>query len=306
MDMKSRYIFPVLFLLMAASLLFSACSQPVSTPGASGTSSLTPLQVLQKSADAMKQLKSSHVEIQSTNSLQSSGATGTPTIEGTPVPQNADVSIKGSGDQALPDAAQMHLTVNSGNQSTTLSQVLQGDKVYVQNTQGQWYVMNKSDLAQYVGNPFAGVNVDENSLLGLVQHSNISDHGTENLNGQNLRHISADLDKTALRQLLNENPDLKNALGQQNIDTLLNNTKSFKSTVDIWIDESQFYVHRTQLQVNLVADTSQLGGNAPKSVTTNLNTIVDLSKFNDPITVTAPANATPTSDPSTVFGISKA
>jgi LppX_LprAFG lipoprotein len=307
MDMKSRYTYPLFFLLMAAFLLLaSACSQTITTPAASGSSSLTPLQVLQKSADAMKQLKSSHVEIQSTNSLQSSGATGTSTIEGTPVPQNANVSIKGSGDQALPDAAQMHLTVNSDNQTTNLSQVLQGDKVYVQNTQGQWYVMSKSDLAQYVGNPFAGVTVDENSLLGLVQHSNISDHGAENLNGQSLRHISADLDKTALRQLLNENPDLKNALGQQNIDTLLNNTKSFKSTVDTWIDESQFYVHRTQLQVNLVADTSQLGGNAPKSVTTNLNTIVDLSKFNESVTVTPPTNATPTSDPGSVFGIHKA
>src|SRR5437762_11479766 len=105
--MKSRYIYPLLFLLMTA-LLFSACSQPITTPGATGTSSLTPLQVLQKSADVMKQLKSSHVEIQSTNNLQSSGATGTSTIEGTPVPQNASVSIKGSGDQALPDAAQMH------------------------------------------------------------------------------------------------------------------------------------------------------------------------------------------------------
>ncbi len=305
--MKSRYIYPVLFLLMAASLLlFSACSQTITTPGTTGASSLTPLQLLQKSADAMKQLKSSHVEIQSTNNVQSSGATGTVTVNGTPVPQNADVSIKGSGDQALPDAAQMHLTVSSGNQTSNLSQVLQGDKVYVQNTQGQWYVMNKSDLAQYVGNPFAGVNVDENSLLGLVQHANISDHGAENLNGQNLRHISADLDKTALRQLLNENPDLKNSLGQQNIDTLLNNTKSFKSSVDTWIDESQFYVHRTQLQVNLVADTSQLGGTAPKSVTTNLNTIVDLSKFNEPVTINPPANAIPTSDPSTVFGISKA
>lgn len=101
--------------------------------------------------------------------------------------------------------------------------------------------------------------------------------------------------------MLNNNPDLKSTLGQQNIDTLLNHTKSFKSTIDVWIDETQFYVYRTELKLNMVADTTGIRNEVPQIVSTNLDTIVDLSKFNQPVTFTVPSNATPT----TVIGIGK-
>jgi hypothetical protein len=210
------------------------------------------------------------------------------------------VNIAGSGDLVLPDQQQLHLTIN---QATNVAEVMQGNKVYVQNTQGQWYVLNKSDFTNAIGNPFAGVNIDENSLMGLVQHSKITDHGDENLNGQNLRHISADLDKTALRQMLTSNPQLQGMLGGQNLDTLLNNTKTFQSTIDLWIDETQFYVHRTQLKLNMVTNTSSLSESAPPNVIANLNTIVDLSNFNAPVTITPPANAIPTNNPGSIIGI---
>jgi hypothetical protein len=102
------------------------------------------------------------------------------------------------------------------------------------------------------------------------------------------------LDKDALRQLLNANAQLKNSLGTANIDSVLNNTKSFLSTVDVWIDETNFYVHRTELKINLDADTSSVGNGAPTSVKSATDTIVDLSKFNDAVTITPPTNATPT------------
>lgn len=306
--MALRKHYTILFMLMVAiALLITACSQTVTGP-TTGGSSLTPLQVLQKSADAMKQLKSSHIDLQSNTSLQTSD-TATPSVgTGTPTPSNITINITGTGDeaftsdQATPDQEQ--LTLNIG-QAAKVAEIVQNDKIYVQNPQGQWFVLNKSDFQGSIGNPFSGVNLDQNSLLGLLQHTKITDHGDENLNGQSLRHITADLDKTALRQMLNDNPQLQGALGQQNLDTVMNNLKSFQSSIDVWIDETQFYVHRTELKLNLVANTSTNESAAPSTATTNLDTIIDLSKFNQPVTITPPTNATPTNNPGAIFGFGR-
>jgi hypothetical protein len=304
-EMKKKYI--ALFVSFGTLvLLISACSQPITGPTSGTGSSLTALQVLQKSANAMQQLKSAHVEMQSADSLQAANATatvGTPTTMGTPT--TFSLTVKGSGDEALPDQEQLSLTEN---QNTHLTEIVQGNKVYVQNAQGQWYVLDKSAFRGIIGNPFSGINVDQNSLLALIQNSQITDHGTEALNGQNLRHITAILNKDGLRQLLNDNPQLAGSVGQQNIDTILNNTKSFVSSVDVWIDESQFYVHRTELKLNLTADTNGLSGtpstssSLPSSITANIDTTIDLSHFNVPVTITPPANAISTNNPGAIFG----
>src|SRR5450432_837864 len=285
---------PILAVAMVGLvMLISACSQPIST-GSNSSSSLSVGQVLQKSANAMKQLKSSHVDLQSTTNVQTRGASAT-----TGTSQNVSVQVKGNGDQQLPDQEQLNLTLDN---TTNVAEILQGNKVYVKNNQGKWYVLDKTTLQNSVGNPFSGFTIDQNSLLGLLQDIKLTDHGTESLNGVSLRHITAQLDKTALKQLLNSDPQLKNTFGSQNIDTVLDNTKTFLSTADVWIDETNFYVHRSELKVNLAADTSAVGNGAPASVKTALDLIVDLSKFNDPVTITPPTNATPTNNPAAVLG----
>jgi LppX_LprAFG lipoprotein len=285
---------PILAVAMVGLvMLISACSQPIST-GSNSSSSLSVGQVLQKSANAMKQLKSSHVDLQSTTNVQTRGASAT-----TGTSQNISVQVKGNGDQQLPDQEQLNLTLDN---TTNVAEILQGDKVYVKNNQGKWYVLDKTTLQNSVGNPFSGFTIDQNSLLGLLQDIKLTDHGTESLNGVSLRHITAQLDKTALKQLLNSDPQVKNTFGSQNIDTVLDNTKTFLSTADVWIDETNFYVHRSELKVNLAADTSAVGNGAPASVKTALDLIVDLSKFNDPVTITPPTNATPTNNPAAVLG----
>ncbi len=274
-------------------MLISACS-PTISPGSSSSSSLTVGQVLQKSADAMKQLKSSHVDLQSTTNVQTSGGTSSSSA-----PQNVNVQMKGSGDQQLPDQEQLNLTLNN---TTNVAEILQGDKVYVKNSQGKWYVLDKNALQNTVGNPFNGFTIDQSSLLGLLQNIKLTDNGTQTLNGVSLRHITAQLDKTALQQLVNSNPQIKSMFGQQDINTVLNNTKTFVSTADVWIDETDFYVHRSELKVNLAADTSSVGNGAPDSVKSALDLIVDLSKFNVPVTITPPTNATPTNNPAAILG----
>ncbi len=288
---------PLLALIMVGLvMLISACSQPAST-GSNPPSSLTVGQVLQKSANTMKQLKSSHVDLQSTTNVQTGG--GTATTGTTSTTQNVSVEVKGSGDQQLPNQEQLNLTLDN---ATNVAEILQGNKVYIKNSQGKWYVLDKDALQNTVGNPFSGVTIDQSSLLGLLQNIKLTDHGTQSLKGVSLRHITAELDKTALQQLANSNPQLKSLFGQQNIATVLNNTKTFLATVDVWIDETNFYVHESELKVNVVANTSSIGNSAPASVKTALDLIVDLSKFNVPVTITPPANATPTNNPAAILG----
>ena len=106
---------------------------------------------------------------------------------------------------------------------------------------------------------------------------------------------------------------MNSEFGKQNIDSVLNSAKSLIATLDAWIDESTFYVHRTELKFNLNADLSSLRGasgtpaatttaTVPSNITTTLDSIVDLSKFNEPLTITPPANAIPTDNPLVIFG----
>jgi hypothetical protein len=306
---KVRYI-PLV--LLPVLLLISACSPSLGT----GNSSLTVLQVLQNSAKAMKDLKSAHIETKTTGTLQTLGTPGTPTTStSTPAPTTASslmFKVSGSGDEALPNEEQLQVTVSQGKNGSpaNLAEIVQGDKVYVQNTKGQWYVLNKSALEGFTGNPFSGINgLDPNALLGLLQDTQITDHGDGLLNGENLRHISVALDKAGFKKILDSDPQLGKMFGQQNIDTLLNNTKSFTSSLNLWIDETNFYVHRTELKVNVGEDISALSQSLtpvvtfplPAGVITSFDSTLDLSKFNDPVTITPPTGAIPTDNPISIF-----
>ena len=313
--------FLLLVALVAVLLLISACS-PIG--GGSGGSNLTVLQLLQNSSKAMSQLKSTHIDLKANGSGQAitTNATPTPTTAtGTPTPttavNNVTFNLIGSGDEALPNVEAMQFDVSQNGATTTpttshLEQIVQGDKVYIKNTKGQWYVLNKSDLKGYVDNPFSGVkSPDLTELIGLLVHTQITDNGIQSLNGQNLRHITIAMDKEALKQFLSNNQQLVDILGQQNLNAVIDNTKTFSSTVDLWIDEATAYVHRTELKFNLGVDTGTLSQSitptvttviVPANVTTKFDSIVDLSKFNESVTVTTPTGAIPTNDPTTVFG----
>ena len=314
----------LLVALATVLLLISACS-PIG--GGSGGSNLTVLQLLQNSSKAMSQLKSTHIDLKANGSGQaittnatstptSTTGTGTPTTTTTAV-NNVTFNLIGSGDEALPNVEAMQFDVSQNGATTTpttshLEQIVQGDKVYIKNTKGQWYVLDKSVLKGYVDNPFSGVkSPDLTELIGLLEHTQITDNGIQSLNGQNLRHITIAMDKEALKQFLSNNQQLIDILGQQNLNAVIDNTKTFSSTVDLWIDEATAYVHRTELKFNLGVNTGTLSQSitptvttviVPANVTTKFDSIVDLSKFNESVTVTTPTGAIPTNDPTTVFG----
>ncbi|WP_376797154.1 hypothetical protein [Thermogemmatispora sp.] len=315
-----RAMFAVLVLGMGLVLALSACE--VSLTPVQQSSQLSVGQVLQKSSQAMQKLKSFAFTLAANGTLQGTGqGTATATVGATPTPAGAtpaatanatplvslSFNLTGNGQQSLSDGRQaLNLTLN---QSTQLAEIIIGQQVYLQNPRGQWYVIDASRLEAASGNLFAGWKLDTNALLTLALHSRISDHGAESLNGQSLRHISAVLDKEGLRQLLTSNTQLRSLLGSQNLNSLVDHTRSFQATLDLWIDETQFYLHRVQLKLSLNGETSGLltpvAGVAstllPPTLLVNLSSEVDLSKFNQPVTITAPANATPTDDPQTIF-----
>jgi len=324
---KEPYSFLVLVMIL---LLMSACSAPVI---GTGGSALTALQVLQNSSAAMKQLKSVHFDLSAASIVHTSNlpttasatpttASATPTTASAmptttaPVPGQASLSITGHGDESLPGQQSLQITViQSGTgQNISLSEILLGSKVYVQNPRGQWFVLDKSVLEGFIANPFAGINVDPLAFLGLLQDATIVDHGTELLNGQDLRHISATLDKAALKLLLNNNTLLNKLFGQQNITNVLDRARGLQSSLDLWIDETNFYVHRTELKFSLDEGLSSLGASVTPTatasvgvlpgLTVNFDSIVDLSNFNQPVTITLPVNAIPTNNPFNIFGTS--
>ena len=312
---RKKHFLPLVASVMML-LLISACS-PLG--GGSGGSNLTVLQLLQNSSKAMSQLKSSHIDLKANGSGQAI-TTPTPrttTTSPTATVNNVTFNLIGSGDEALPNTEAMQFDVSQNGATTVpttshLEQIVQGDKVYIKNTKGQWYVLDKSVLKGYVDNPFSGVkSPDLNELIGLLVHTQITDNGIQSLNGQNLRHITIAMDKEALKQFLSNNQQLVDILGQQNLNAVIDNTKTFSSTVDLWIDEATAYVHRTELKFNLGVDSGTLSKSitptvttviVPSNVTTKFDSIVDLSKFNESVTVTTPTGAIPTNDPTTVFG----
>ncbi len=312
MKINKRYY--ILLVLLPALLLISACSPNVNT--GNGSSSISVLVLLQNSAQAMKNLKSAHVVTQTNGTVQTLGTTGTPTVgTPTPAPTTGQVlfNVSGSGDEALPTQESLKINVSQGTngQPANLAEIVQGDKVYIQNAKGQWYVLDKSTFEAYTGNPFAGVNgLDPNNLLGLLQDTQITDHGKEMLNGESLRHITIAFDKAAFQKILNNDPQLANVFGQQNITTLLNSTKMLTANLDLWVDEATFYVHRTELKFSLNEDVSSLSQSLtpvvtfplPAGVITSFDSTLDLSNFNAPVSITPPTGAIPTDNPLTIFG----
>jgi hypothetical protein len=296
---KPNHFLLLMMGLATALLILGACS---STPSSSGPKSKeSALQVLQNSQKAMSKLKSAHVVLNMKGTGQQTGSTT--------APGSVNFSVSGSGDEALPNEQKMQLTTTQSvtNATSNLNEIYVGNTLYVQTNGGQWYALNG---AGNVSNPFAGFgSLSFTQLLNLLAHTQITDHGDQSLNGVTLRHITMKLDKYALEQLLDSNKQLVNLLGQQNINNAIDHAKSFSATIDLWIDETTFYVHRSELKLNLNVDTASVKQSItptpgsttqvaiPSSVITNLDSIVDLSNFNAPVTITPPANATPIAIP---------
>lgn len=303
--MRKMYAFPGLLLMVAVLLVVSAC----------GGSSVTAGQLLTNSASAMKQIKSLHLDMTATVHVTVSGLSNNNSTSS--IPGNTNLTVKASGDEVMPDQTSLHLSA-TGPGKFSFAEIMKGNQLYIQNAQGQWYVMDKSKLAggtDSTGNLLSNASApDFSKLLNMLQKDvTVIDHGDETLNGANLRHIAITLDKNGLLKLIQNTSQFKDLPGssQQSFNQMLNSSVSnFSASLDFWFDESTSYIHRMELKLNTAVDLSKLATPTPGSTTSTpsgvslkADIVLDLSKFNDPsIKITAPANATPTDNPGVIFG----
>lgn len=300
--MRKKYALPGLLLMMVMLLVLSAC----------GGSSVTAGQLLTNSANAMKQIKSLHLDMTATVNV---GVSGLPSTSSSSIPANTNITVNASGDEVMPDQTSLKLSTSGvGNGKFAFAEIVKGNQLYIQNAQGQWYVMDKSKLegsSTSLNNLLSKASVpDFSKLLNLLQKDvTVVDHGDETLNGASLRHITVTLDKNGLVKLIQSTDQFK-GITQQDINQLLNSVSNFSASLDFWFDEATSYIHRFELKLNFAADMSKLStptsdtsSSAPTGFSLKADITVDLSKFNDSsIKITAPANAIPTDNPGVLFG----
>ncbi|MGH2496468.1 MAG: DUF6612 family protein [Ktedonobacteraceae bacterium] len=301
--MRKKYTLPGLLIMVAVLFMLSAC----------GGSSVTAGQLLSNSANAMKQIKSLHLDMTATVNV---GVSGLPSSgSSSSIPSNSNITVNASGDEVMPDQTSLKLSASGfGAGKFAFAEIVKGNQLYIQNAQGQWYVMDKSKLegtTNSIGNLLSNASApDFSKLLNMLEKDvTVVDHGDETLNGASLRHITVTLDKNGLAKLL-ENTDQLKGITQQNINELLNSVNNFNASLDFWFDEATSYIHRFELKLNTAVDASKLGSpttgtttGTPSGFSLKADITVDLSKFNDPsIKITAPANAIPTDNPGVIFG----
>ena len=218
----------------------------------------------------------------------------------------------GNEDEKLSGQIALHLIthVSTTGQSTTFAEIVLNNKLYIQNTKGQWYVLDASKLSGNNSIPTSGNNTSTvTNILALSQKATLTDSGIVMLNGQKLRHLIVSFGKDALPQLLNASGQTQNAQTQQSTTQLLKSIQAFQAHVDFWIDESTYYVHQMDEKIMLKLNSSAPGttvtptstGTVTGSSATTTDTLIDLSKFNQPVTIMAPANAIPTTNILSIF-----
>ncbi|WP_052890692.1 DUF6612 family protein [Thermogemmatispora carboxidivorans] len=302
----------LLAVLLGLTLLLSACGTASSSNSGVTKSTLTAGQVLQKAVTSMQHLKTAHFDFSLTENFQmQSQGTATPTSQSSAMPNNLTLSMQGSSDEAFPGeaSAQIKVSVPGLGTNQQLNEIIKDGKVYIQNKQGQWYVLEQSSLtgtSSFLG----AINSDQYSrLLALAQKAQLTDHGDQSLHGQNLRHISVTFGKDALKDLLNSFEQLPSGLSQSDLQQIEQATTLQQANLELWIDEQSFYVHELGLNMKMDLDLNKLVQATPTTSSSGLsgvfaiqtNATVDYSKFNQPVSINAPANATPTDNPLTIF-----
>jgi len=275
MQTYKRHIF--LTGLVALIFLLAGCG----IPGVA-SSPPTPAQTLQNSAKAMSQLKSVHFDLsQASVVMQSSNSTSGMTL-----------NVTGQGDTAGADQVSANFALA---QKPLLALVSVGQTVYVQVSGGTWYSANKSHLKDATQNFFSqSPALRLGQFMALLQNSKLTDHGQESLNGVSLDHITVTPDQQTLQTLSSQLNGLAPTRDQSSQNQIT------QATLDLWIDQSTGYVHQLKLdvmaQANLGSLQQYIGQNAGGSTTTlpvEVKAQLNFSKFNQPVTIQAPANSVP-------------
>lgn len=290
---STRRFLAMVPLAVVCMLIVSACSSPLSNFGMFST-----YQLLAQSVIAMRQVTSTHIALQVSGSTHLSQAV----LPG--IPQDEQIMITGTGDEALPRMGQEQLQLAV---KTTTGSPLQVNEVYSQRhlfvqsgAQGTWFEVDTNSLprVQSLIQSLIPQNLDLGTLLTLAQHVQVSDKGSETIAGQALHHVSVAFDTAGLQQLLAaSHPATQQE--QQVITALRQDLRVANGTLDLWIDSATSLIHRVELKgqieasINPQGTTTQPGAQAmqPLIVASTFDGRVDLSNFNQQVSISLPTNA---------------
>src|SRR5258707_12631585 len=118
---KGRYMFGLLA-TVAMLLIMSACSLGSGSTGSGTSSSKTGAQILQNTANTMKQLKAIHLNMHVNTTIGAVGLTPTP---GSTTPTSINLNINANGDAVMPGQVPVKLSIGgSSGLSLNLQEIL--------------------------------------------------------------------------------------------------------------------------------------------------------------------------------------
>jgi hypothetical protein len=266
---QSKKLAP-LFSLLFLTMLFAACGGAGSIGAQSAPTPIptpvprTPQKLLADSQSAMNNLSSEHLMMAMSVKAQG-GNTGSVsmnmTYEGDAKKPQHQLSLKNTVD----------LQIATMEQKQNLAEIVDGDKLYVQNKLGKWFVIEN-------GATSATSAVDNDKFYQLAMQGKMTDKGHVTMDGVQVRHITVVIDNTtsnSLSSLFGSASNLANGAGIKNV------------TLDFWIDENTNYMHKMTMSFMMTISSS--GTTVPMDASVQMS----MSNFNHPVTITIPANAIP-------------
>lgn len=273
-----------------SSTLTSGNVTPATVPN---SNLLAILPVLQKSLQAMQQLKSVHVAVQGTGTIQTSGDFLPKLARGIPysLSATADIDIVHRQGQAYADLKLLPPQAEALSLEATARLI--GHVLYLQGPNSQWISL---DL---VRTQALGELPQLQNLLTLAGDITVIDHGITTVQGQQVRHLTLSIDQHALGQIMD-------TVRQQQGKQALASIQTAGMGVDLFIDTATSLLVRAQVKgsfsVNVdellkatgQVNTSTPQGNQARMLTVSFALTVTLSKFNQQIpNVVSPQQARP-------------
>ena len=314
MRRKSVSMWTVLALVLALILLAAAgCgggkSSSNGSPGATTVASgVSPDQVVKDSEAKKAQVKSASFIADMGLQVQGDASKMTDPTQKALLSQGLSLHVEGKS-ATDPMAADMKLSAGVAGQTLDFGMMAQGDQAWVE-YQGQWYVLDKKSSKSLSGQATIGAAPTEQlKSLGLDPSSWGTSYqivGTEDLSGTQVYHVKATANPAKLAADLTtamNDPSLLNRLGDKSTakqleQALAQNKKQVEElkksltnvTVDYWIGVDDMLMRKAELTADL-ATKGQQGMTGIDGMTLKMS--MTMADFDQPVTVTPPANALP-------------
>lgn len=314
MPRKSQMSWAVLFLaLLLVMVAVAGCGGSSSSSGSTSsspaaTAGLTADQIVQQSAEKMKDVKSASVTADVALQVQGDPTKMTDPTSKALLSQGLSLHMDGKS-QTDPLATDMKVSVGIAGQNIDVGVIADGDKAWVE-YQSKYYKVDQKNAKSVTSAAGSGLSpMDQLKKQGIdVSNWGLTYElvGTEDVAGTQAYHVKATVDtKAMVADLMKQmsNPDLGSQLGDpatakqlqqglaQNKAQIDELSKSVKdASGDYWYAVDTLYL--TKASWNVALDTKgQKGMQGVDGMT--LKADMTMSGFNEPVTVSPPANALP-------------